>query len=494
MGERDARDRRHENCSSPVLGDVIEDESMDRRTRVVILLFLFFQVLVVMLSARGAFSDEGTYVLAGLSQLRHEDHHAGYPLWLAGTPYLFPVLAGAGYLVGGLAGSRFVAVALYGVGLVLFARFTRRLFGASASFFATLLLCGNGVFFSFAHLAVYDSAAFAAVAGCTWSLVELGRSGKTRWIAAAAGFGALAVVSKYSVVIALGPCLALPFVSARRCRWYHVAGAAIGMVALAATYMQIVYGQLIPSLTLDILKNHHREIERRYLVFSLAYVLFVPLAIAVSGAMRLARRRPGLSALALVAAVSWPLLHVLTLQQVSLHKDAIFGFVLLYPLIGVAISRWWTTLPAAAGSLVAASFVLGAAQWYVEDHSWSDVRPVADFIVPRLERGDTVAIATGWDFAMYAVAEHAIPTPQSVLDRWRAEHGANVCTARWIVGLRPDPQAINRPELVSPFAQAAEQCHFVPVASFPASYYFVWPPLLQRSPVEFVVYRRSGSG
>ena len=430
-------------------------------------------------------------MLAGLSRLRHEDHGVSYPVWLAGSAYLFPVLGGAGYLVAGLAGSRCVAVFLYCAGLVFFSRFTRRVFGDSAAFFGTTFLCLNGVFFSFAHLAVYDAAAFAALAATAWSLADLGRTGKRRWVVAASVFGALAVLSKYSVLIALLPCFALPFVSARRCRWYDVVASAIGVAALCLAFMLWTQGELIPRWTLEILKNHHRELDRAHLAFSVVYVLAVPLALALPGAMRVARNRPTLPALAIAGAVSWPILHVLSAQQVSLHKDALFGFVFLYPLIGIACSRLWSRRPAAVWSLAAASLALGAVQWYAEDHSWPDVRPVADFVVPRLRPGQTVAIATGWDFAMYAVAAHAVATPRSVLDGWRFEHGANVCTTDWIVGLRPETGA-GRLDLVNPFTRAAERCGYVPVATFPASYYFVWPPFVERSPVEFAVYRPRG--
>lgn len=466
---------------------------MNRRRVAVIAAFFSLQLLVALLSTRGPFSDEGTYVLAGLSQLLHQNHFVGYKLWLAGTPYIFPRLAAAGYRVAGLAGSRCVAVALYSLGLLFFGHFVIRLLGRAASFWATLLFCIDGTFFSFAHLAVYDAAAFAAVCGCAWSVVELGRTGRSRWAVLAAALGALAAVSKYSVVIALLSCLGLPLASYRRCRWSQIVGMVIGTVVLSAAYMITVHGELIPPSTLQILQNHQRGLDRWHLAFSIAFVLLVPLLIGVPGAIRIGRRRRRLAALLMIGSISWPVLHVITTQQVSLHKDALFGLIFLLPAAGVALSRLWTARPAVTSALVAGLLFLGTYQWYVEDHSWSDVRPVADFLVPKLAPYDTVAIATGWDFAMYAVASGALPNPRSVLDGWRVDHGADICTARWIVGIRPDHRledGVDRRYLMNAFARDAEQCGFTPVATFPADYYYVWPPLVGHAPVELVIYRQ----
>lgn len=77
------------------------------------------------------FSDEGTYVLAGTRILRNQDHMV--PLWLDGSPYLFPLLSGAAYLAGGLEGSRVLTVFLYAVGVAFSSRFVDSCFDSRRS-------------------------------------------------------------------------------------------------------------------------------------------------------------------------------------------------------------------------------------------------------------------------------------------------------------------------------------------------------------------------
>jgi hypothetical protein len=459
--------------------------------------FLTLQVLVIGWCANGPFSDEGIYALAGMSTLAGHEDTTSYALWLDGTPYIFPLLSGAGYLLAGLAGSRIIALLFYIAGLLLFARSVRRCLGQSASFWALLLLGINGVFFSLAHLAVYDAAAFLGLAGCMWCAVELTRSPEPRWVAWGALCAAFALVSRYSALIILLPCSLLALVAAHRGRWQQAVGTALGAAAIAAAYMVLAHGCLIPPLALDSLMQHQRAFSRLQIAFVVGYIMVLPLGLGAVGLWRVARTRAAFGWVLFGASLLWPTLHIAACEHVSLHKDTTLSLVYLYPLAGVAFARLWQTRRATAVLLLCGTVTWGGTQWYFEERSWSDIRPLAQFLLPKLDQGDTVAIATGWDFNLYAVTERSLP-PGSVVDRWRYEHGEKLCDHTWIVGLRARPAPGNDGELSEPradtFAREAERCGFTPVANLPASYYFVWPPLVRRSPAEFVVYRRSGSG
>lgn len=93
--------------------------------------FIALQVILIVWMANGVFSDEGTYVLAGTRILRNQDHMV--PLWLDGSPYLFPLLSGAAYLAGGLEGSRVLTVFLYAVGIAFSSRFVDSCFDSRRS-------------------------------------------------------------------------------------------------------------------------------------------------------------------------------------------------------------------------------------------------------------------------------------------------------------------------------------------------------------------------
>jgi hypothetical protein len=142
----------------------------------VIASFFVAQLLWVLSSGNGAFTDEGIYILAGRSTLLGTRDLAEYALWLDGSPFLFPTFSALAHALGGLSASRLLSVVLCCIGLWFFGRFAQRCFGRAAAFWAVLLLALNGAFCSLAHLAVYDSLAFAALTYALSSGLELVRS------------------------------------------------------------------------------------------------------------------------------------------------------------------------------------------------------------------------------------------------------------------------------------------------------------------------------
>lgn len=456
--------------------------------------FIALQVILVTWMANGAFSDEGTYVLAGTSILRNQDHMVGYPLWLDGSPYVFPLLSGAAYLAAGLEGSRLLTVLLYAVGVVFFARFVELCFDSRTKFWATLAFCGSGPFIAYAHLAVYDSLAFACVMACAWCIQESARTEATKWIIFAAAFAALATLAKYSIVVLLVGCIPIAIVGKGRPPWTRILVTVILAGAFAAMFLRLVHGHFVPPQVLGTLMGHSRTLGRANIAFAILFVMAAPLCMALLAFRYLPPSKRRLAWALVGAGLLWPLLHMFTQQVVSVQKHATLSTAFLYPLVGVVLAHLWTQRRKLAIAVLAGLTCIAAVQSHVMDHSWPDIRPVARYLMPKLRSSDTVAISTGWDFAMYAVTEGKFATPRSVMDGWRISNGDDICSNTWIVGRRPDSRYSYIPGLIQyaemdHFARGAQHCGFELITSFSAPYYFVWPPLFGRSPIELALYR-----
>ena len=448
--------------------------------------FLLCQALVVARGLNGPFLDEAVNVTAGLQILRGQPGQFG---WLGGSVYLYPVLAGAAYPFGGLGATRLMTAVLYASTLWLFSRFATSLFGRRASAFATGLLAINGLFFSLAHFAVYDALSLLGVCGAAWAAVEMSRTGRVGWMVVSGLFGALAIASKYPSVIALLSVVGVAMVLARGRRAFALAALSIAVAALALTcYMLVVHGFLIPRVALTQAIGEPEIFDRATLAYQVCYALGLPFALALLGARRV-RREDRLLALALLGgSLPWPVLHVVLGRYVSLVKDSAFGFLTLYPLAGVALAELWRERRLKGLALVGLAGVWGAAQSYWQDRSWEDIRPVVQFILPQLRPDQRVALEHGWSFSMYAVLEHHLPSTSSVIDRYRYEHGEDVCDADWIVGtLRADGDTSD------PLVRAAQSCRFTLAKAFPYDFYTPLPPLVRHLSWEYVVFRRAPS-
>jgi hypothetical protein len=448
--------------------------------------FFVCQALAVASGLNGPFLDEAVNVTAGLQILRGQPGQFG---WLGGSVYLYPILAGAAYALGGLAGTRLMTAALYTLILWLFSRFTTAMLGRSAAGFATGLLAINGVFFSQAHLAVYDAVSMVGVCGAAWAAVEMFRTGKVSWTLAAGLFGALAITSKYPSAIALLSVSSLTLALARGLRTVALAMLSIVVAALVVvSYMLVAHGFVIPRVALTQALGEPELFDRTTLGYQAFYALALPFALAVLGAGHIWREHRLLALTLLSGGLLWGALHVALGRYASLVKDSAFGFLMLYPLAGMALSKLWRERRQAGLALLGLAGLWGLAQCYWQDRSWEDIRPVVHFILPRLRSDQRIALEHGWSFSMYAVLDHHLPADSSVIDRYRYEHGEDVCDADWIVGTRRSAS-----DTSDPLVRAAQSCRFDLAGTFPYDFYSPIPPLVQHLRWEFVVFRRSSS-
>jgi hypothetical protein len=252
--------------------------------------------------------------------------------------------------------------------------------------------------------------------------------------------------------------------------------------------MLIAHGFVIPRIALTQAIGEPAIFDRPTLGYQVVYAVGLPFALAVAGARRVWRERP-LPVIALLAgSLLWPVVHIALGRYVSLVKDSAFGFLMLYPLAGIALAALWRERRRAAVALMGGTAMWGTAQCYWQDRSWEDIRPVVQFILPQLRSSERVALEHGWSFSMYAVLDHHLPAISSVIDRYRYEHGEDVGDADWIVGVRRSAS-----DTSDPLVRAATSCRFAEVGSFPYDLYSPLPPLVRLIHWRYVVFRREGS-
>jgi len=447
--------------------------------------FFALQCVVVVIATNGPFLDEAVNATIGLQIWRRLGPDV---TWLGGSAYVFPVLAGAAYGLGGLLAVRALTAALYTLTLITFHRFVSRLFDERTASWATGGLAINGLFFSLGHFAVYDSVAILMVCGAAYAAVRMSQTGRVRWAVACGVASSLAIIAKYPTVIALVPMLALSMVDGRPRRTAGLMAIVVTCVALAvSTYMYLVYGFVVPQVAWSRALNEPAIFDRPTLIFQVGYALSLPLALAlaaVSELWQLQRRR--LAVILFGASLPWPILHVVLDRYVSLVKDCAFGFLALYPLVGFGMARRWTASRRFSLPIVVAAAIWGAGQCYWQDRSWGDLRPVVRHLLPQLRPSDRVALEHGWDLSMYVVMDRTLSSSVSVIDRYKYEHGEDVCEADWIVGSRSDPE-----DTSDAMTQAAVSCGFVIDRLFPYEFFTPLPPLVTQQRWQYVLFRRS---
>ena len=460
---------------------------MTRRTWIIISAFLAAQLVAVVLFGNGPFIDEGLYITAGARIVTGLDDNY---LWFGGCPYLLPLVLGAGYIAGGLAGARMVVVLCYAASLVFFTKFCVRRFGEAASFWALLLLCLNGIVFSFAHLAVYDAAAFLGCTVCLWANGELAESGRTRDAVVAAVSAALAIMARHATFIVVLPTLALAALPSDRLwprgtRYRRVAFVCASTATLLVAYLLISYRSLIPPASRAWV-SLSGVIPRPILAFGVVYVFAVPLVLGAWALGSFGRKQPLFTAAMAAVSLVGPLIHVAFALHVSFHKDLTFCLLYLYPFAGVTLARLWRRQPALAGVVAGVAGIWGGAQTYWEDHSWADIRSTAQYLLPQVPTGRhfVTALEYGWAFRMYAVLEHGATSPADVVDTLDLDRGRSPCNDDWIIGMIGGlGDAGDR------LFRAAGYCGFEEVRRFDSDYFYAAPPAVQHKLVQFVLFK-----
>jgi 4-amino-4-deoxy-L-arabinose transferase-like glycosyltransferase len=431
--------------------------------------FLVAQAGILWLAPNGPFVDEGLYATAGLRVLEGKAVSDGYAAWFNGSPFVWPVIAAAGHRVAGLAGARFMAVVLSTLTLVALAMAARHLVGPRASTWCALGFALNGLFSALAHFAVYDVAALTCLATSIWCVSRSSDSHAMKWIVGAAAAFALGVIAKYGYLAMAVPLVGL-LVSVRGVRTSvrEVALLVAVVSGIVGAYFLIWFGTIIPpssdAYLGQIFGRTRGHIAALHVVFGL-----VPFGLAVAGAIVAWRRLParGLAATCVLAPLVFPAFHLWTANFVSGQKHVVAGFLFAYLLAGIALEKLWDSRSRVAAVLVLAFLTLwGGLQCYVQDRSWPDIRPLADYLVRNLRSGDRVVAESSWSYTLYLYPSGLIASPSAVIDANHSpERGRlDVCRIPWVVG-NPDSAPLVR--------YAVERCGHELVLSTRSPQYYV---------------------
>ncbi len=443
--------------------------------------FCLAQVVWIGLLSNGPFLDEGVNVVAGsrLTNGFRDDFS-----WLGGSVWLFPLLAGIAHAAGGLAATRIVATIFFSASIWLAGLSVQRRYGRTPALVSTLFLSTNGILFSVAHLAVYDCVAFF---GTTLALFCSDRGGQTSsrswWLGAAAAM-VLAVLAKYSVALMM-PLVVLLFAVDGTLKMRQLVLLTLLPAAASIAYMLLVYGTVLPAGVLSGARDAGAAFDDATLAMRCLYACGAPLVVflaclAFGDTTGFTRGRLWVATLGLLL---WPLLHLTTRRYVSLEKHAVYGLLFVAPIVGVCVARWianrrwvyWFAAPLLTWSAVQTTW---------QDHSWANIRPLADFLVPMLRSDDEVVADPGWDLALYAIAEGPLASPWAIVDRTRRHNGASPCDADWIIA--PGRGAFGAED---PLVGQALACGHELVRRFPAPFVAITSDFVAHMDWELLVFQ-----
>ncbi len=413
-----------------------------RRTRWVIVA-LYFLLCIVSLNYNGPFFDEGIYVTAGTRTLESAAYRDGFLTWFAGS-LAWPVLAGAGYHVGGLIGTRVVAVLLGTVTLAAFGRATRNIFNEQVGFWATLALALNGPFLAVTRLGVYDVLALTGVALSFWTLTELQEQDHRFWLVLAVLAYVLAVFAKYPIGVMIVPLLGTLYFLREDKAGTDVLIFLFLTGATGLIFFLPAREQIGTFFNWRLQNRPEFGVSLSVIRFVLVYLSAAPLLLSLIGWLLTEKHRE-LGLVMLLCLGIWPTYHLLAGDPVGTNKHVVFGFLFVYPLVGVTLSRLWGDGPhrwlrkAATVVLVLGLAGLGLIQVNQADRGWPDLRTPAGVLLSLVEPGDQLLINESWPFTMYLYTADRIASPWDVYDLYRITHeedAPDLCAYNWVVDVR----------------------------------------------------------
>ena len=258
--------------------------------------------------------------------------------------------------------------------------------------------------------------------------------------------------------------------------------------AIVTAYFLIFFGSPLPTSMTAYLEQTFQRSRGHIAVLQVVFGL-VPFALATAGAVIAWRNGRRILALTCLLALGvYPAFHLWTANFVSGQKHVVPGFLFGYLLAGVALERLWRAgSRVTIGILLAFMTVWGGVQWYWQEHSWSDTRPLTSRLVQEMKRGERShrgllldlhlgALSRGADrisgrrdrCELFAAARSPGRLPDHVAG-WEPRHGRE--RSRWHGAVRPSPGAVlGVAALLLRHESAAARCvhdggHVVPPAA-----------------------------
>jgi Dolichyl-phosphate-mannose-protein mannosyltransferase len=333
---------------------------------------------VVGLTGRGAFFDEGVYLLVG-RLLVSQGQNWHFETWLVGSPWAFPLVAGLIERLGGnLREVRLfnsVALGISTVGVVWLTHLLRFNRDSLTALVSGLIFGLTGVCLFTGSFATYDALALTLTiwALCfTLKAAERGDLAGAVWAwGAGAAFGA-AVLTKYIVIVLAPIALALLW---RRWVWMTcwtlVAGCIVG------AYFAAFWWQML--LVVRYSGGHTTSYGARPLDILLELAVYTGWALALGalGGLLVWRRN---AAVLLGGALIIPAYHLWHDDPLALFKQVCWSVALLAPLAAVALQFLWTQRRVAFVAMVASGLALSAYTVVTLRQFYPDPTPAAAWL------------------------------------------------------------------------------------------------------------------
>lgn len=398
-------------------------------------LFALIQGIIIYAQKTGPFYDEAIYATAGMRTLEGQGVTDGYLVWFAGS-LLWPVLSGIGYAIHGLLGIRAVAAILTFLA-VLFSYLTaKNLFGVKAAFFSVVLFIFNGPLMALAHLGVYDVPALTCTSISLWAMTRF-KGDHRLWLCVSAISLAIATIAKYPIALMVLPILGMLITFRKQKSVTDICLFLFIFVGVFLAFFLSFQYQVGSWLLWSSRNKPTFGSTEATIVAAQLYLGLLPLSIALLGFCVAPRKKEAL--MLLLAGLIWPAYHILSKNPVSDNKHVVFGFLFLYPLIGLFCAylwqKKWLGKPLVAFLCIICA-ITGAAELYALDFAWPDVRQPATYLSDHAHMGDQFLIDDAWPYTMNLYAQHKIKDPWAVYDNYRItnkENSENICDYTWYV-------------------------------------------------------------
>ena len=415
-------------------------------TTAIVLLFAVFQAVHILRQFNSPSAVEARAAMAGLRTLDGHGWSDGYLRILPGS-LLWPVLSGGAFDLWGTSGPRLIALLLVVAGFLALLSATRRLFGMQAACFTAGALALCAPFWVVGHLGSMEAPALAAVCVAIWAIVQLARYDHRGWLLLATAMLSVAMLAHYRAVLMVIPAsMLLAALRGRR------APIDIGLMWLLSGLALVVYFDVFSTQIVDVLSPDK--------VFGLsdgmgalesasgtrAVVAIwggLPLLAAFLAWQRNRGLRPIIAAF-IVGPAIWIGVWILSARAGAtlVHLDLALGTVLLYPVVGLALSQvaWDRARLTVLGIAVLGLTLLSAQQTRAFDQGWPDSsEPVAE-LIGSMQPGDQVLSNERWPYALALYEADRIQEPEDVLDEtllFESDTVFDVCSFSWFVDSQP---------------------------------------------------------
>jgi len=409
-------------------------DSYRRATWLIIGLWFLFCLATV--NHNGPFFDEGIYITAGQRTFEGHGYTDGYLVWFAGS-LLWPISAAMGYNVAGLTGTRIVALILTTIAFAAVVQAAHNLFGQKASFWTALTLAISGPFLAVARLGVYDVPALAGIAVSFWAVTELARKDDRKWLLLAAVAFTTSMFAKYPMGLMLIPIVGVVFILRNEKALMDVVMFGLISSAITLAFYLPWREQLGQFLNWTLENKPKFGSTKAMIAFALLYLNGAPFLLALIGWF-IAKDKRVLASVLLLSLTIWPAYHLLSGNPVGDSKHIVFGYLFVYPLIGLTLATMWERWrrKAVAVVITLALAVLGFVQLDRLDRAWPDVREAASYLTGQVQPGQVLLINESWPYTMYLYTEGRINSPWDVFDVYRITHGESeieLCQYDWFV-------------------------------------------------------------